>query len=192
MFIRTEDTPNPNSLKFIPGVDVLGNNHEPVFFKNEESTSISPLAGKLFSLPFVKNIMLGSDFITVTKDEDFTWESIKPDILIIIMEFFITGMSVLQKKNNIDISEEKTESESEDSPIVKEIKELIETRVRPAVAQDGGDITFYDFKDGIVYVILRGSCSGCPSSSVTLKQGIESMLQHYVPEVIAVEQVEDY
>ena len=189
MFIRTEDTPNPNSLKFIPGVDVLGSNNDPLFFKNESSTSSSPLVKKLFTLPFVKNIMLGSDFITVTKDDDFTWESIKPDILVMIMEFFITGVSVLESNND---SLAKKENTADDSPIVKELKELIETRVRPAVAQDGGDIIFHEFKDGIVYVELRGACSGCPSSTVTLKQGIESMLKHYVPEVIAVEQIEDY
>lgn len=181
MFIQTEETPNPNALKFIPGVSVLGRN-ETIYYQNQESAANSYLAEKIMSFNFVKSVMLGNDFITVTKVDEILWDSIKPDILVAIMEFFISGRPVLKK----EITDSKADVNVDETEIVKQIRELIETRVRPAVAQDGGDIVFVDFKDGIVYVELQGSCSGCPSSKVTLKEGIERMLKHYVPEIEAV------
>lgn len=186
MFIKTEETPNPNSLKFIPGIDVLGND-DPIFILNKEQASISELTEMLFKFDFIKNIFLGADFITVTKKEDITWDIIKPDILICIMEFFVLGKSII--KANSSTPSNSGEINENDSEIVKQIKELIEHKVRPAVAQDGGDIIYKGFEDGIVLLELHGSCSGCPSSSITLKNGIESMLKHYIPEVLGVEAI---
>jgi len=183
MFIQTEETPNPNSLKFIPGLDVIGAN-DPVNILSAEQASISPLAEMLFKFDFVRNVFLGSDFITVTKNDEITWDVIKPDILVTIMEFYVLGKKILK-----DEQEEKSVYDENDTEIVKQIKELIEHRVRPAVAQDGGDIIFKGFEDGVVLLELHGSCSGCPSSTITLKNGIESMLKHYVPEVVSVEAV---
>jgi len=183
MFIQTESTPNPLTLKFTPGVEVLENGT--VFFTSKDDASISPLATALFDIEGVNAIFFGSDFITVTKDEASHWEALKPIILTGIMDHFMAGKPVLLKANEV-----KAVTNEDDSDLVKQIKELIETRVRPAVAQDGGDIIFRGFEDGIVQLELHGSCSGCPSSTVTLKNGIENMLKHYVPEVIAVEAVE--
>lgn len=184
MFIQTENTPNPNSLKFIPGTIVMGE-EQPLQFNDRESANISTLAKVLFEHDFVTSVFLGSDFITVTKSDQYDWSIIKPDILVTIMEFFVSGENILinQNKQNHNIVNDN------DSEIVKQIKELIETKVRPAVAQDGGDIIYNDFKEGIVYLELHGACSGCPSSTITLKNGIESMLKHYVPEVISVEAI---
>lgn len=190
MFIQTEETPNPNSLKFIPGKDVLGN-EQPIQFYNSQEAEISNLAEMLFKFDFVEAVFLGSDFITVTKKKDFTWNIIKPDLLVTIMEFYVVGKSVMKNNREHQVSNSNSINEN-DSEIVKQIKELIEIRVRPAVAQDGGDIIFKDFVDGVVKLQLHGACSGCPSSTITLKNGIESMLKHYVPEVIAVEAVNDY
>ncbi len=182
MFIQTEITPNPESLKFLPGVNI---SPAPMNFLDYSQASNSPLAQKLFSLPYVKSIFLGYDFITVTKQETSQWEIIKAEILVTIMDFLISGQVAVNestvKENNItDLDEDK---------IVKEIREIIETRVRPSVMQDGGDIVFHDFKDGIVRLELHGACSGCPSSTVTLKNGIENMLKYYIPEVISVEAI---
>lgn len=182
MFIQTEETPNPESLKFLPGVNISS---VPVNFSSEQEASDSPLAQKLFSLGFVKSVFLGPDFVTVTKNSDNQWEFIKAEILVTIMDFLISGMeavnhSVKAAKTNVLYTED-------EEKIVKEIREIIEDKVRPAVMQDGGDIIFHDFKNGIVRVELHGACSGCPSSSVTLKNGIENMLKYYIPEVIAVE-----
>lgn len=182
MFIQTEATPNPLTLKFIPGVEVMKTGT--VFFTGREDASISPLASTLFDIDGVTAIFLGSDFITVTKDESSHWEALKPILLTAIMDHFVAGKPVMIKAGTAA-----PVSDENDSDLVKQIKELIETRVRPAVAQDGGDIIFHGFKDGIVTLELHGSCSGCPSSTVTLKNGIENMLKHYVPEVIAVEAV---
>ena len=182
MFIQTEATPNPLTLKFSPGVPVMATGT--AFLTSKEDGKISPLAAELFKIDGVTAIFLGSDFITVTKSEEASWDTLKAIILTSIMDHFVAGKPVMltaeQTSNSINDS---------DSDIVKQIKELIETRVRPAVAQDGGDIIFRGFEDGIVQLELHGSCSGCPSSTVTLKNGIENMLKHYVPEIIAVEAV---
>jgi len=183
MFIQTETTPNPLTLKFIPGIDV--NKGEPVGFTDKKSARKSPLAEVLFEIPEVKGVFLGSDFITVTRSEHKPWDLLKPEILTTIMEHFVAGRPVLLSEGE----ETAVTSNENDSDLVKQIKEIIETRVRPAVAQDGGDIVFHSFDEGIVRLEMHGSCSGCPSSTVTLKNGIENMLKHYVPEVIAVESV---
>lgn len=181
MFIQTETTPNPLTLKFLPGVTVMESGT--AFFTNVEDATISPMAIELFAIEGVKAIFLGSDFITVTKDEASSWDELKAPLLTSIMDFLVAKKPVmLSSKKEIIVNEN-------DSDIVKQIKELIETRVRPAVAQDGGDIIFHDFSDGIVQLELHGSCSGCPSSTITLKNGIENMLKHYIPEVIAVEAI---
>jgi Fe-S cluster biogenesis protein NfuA len=183
MFIQTETTPNPATLKFIPGVEVTGG--EPVNCSNFQEARVSPLAENLFKIPSVRGVFLGADFITITKSEDTDWSLLKPEVLTTIMEHFVAGRPVL-----VD-NERGSENyyDENDSELVKQIKEIIEFRVRPAVAQDGGDIKFHSFEDGIVKLVLHGSCSGCPSSTVTLKNGIEGMLKHYVPEVMAVEAV---
>ncbi|MDE3017286.1 MAG: NifU family protein [Pseudomonadota bacterium] len=181
MFVQSETTPNPLTLKFIPGVPVLGNGT--AFFTSAEAAAPSPLAESLFKISGITAIFLGLDFITVTKEEDIAWDSLKPLIFNCIMDHFVAGKPVMREAHTVAPS---GENESE---IVKHIRELIDTRVRPAVAQDGGDIIFRGFHDGIVELELHGSCSGCPSSTMTLKNGIENMLKHYVPEVIAVEAV---
>jgi Fe-S cluster biogenesis protein NfuA len=185
MFIQTEETPNPESLKFIPGCTVV-ESADIVSFNNIEEASNSALATELFKTGYVNSVFLGHDFITITKDSNYDWQIIKPDLLVIIMDYFITGEAVAILDRHDTFVEEEEYAE-EDKEIVKEIKELIDARVRPAVAQDGGDIIFKSYKNGIVYVHLRGACSGCPSSTVTLKEGIEKLLQHYIPEIEAVE-----
>jgi len=182
MFIQTEETPNPESLKFLPGVNI---SNMPMNFLDKSQAINSPLAQKLFELGYVKSVFLGYDFITITKQEDAKWEFIKAEILVTIMDFLVSGMEAVIKASD---KSEAVISEDEDK-ISKEIREIIETRVRPSVMQDGGDIVFHDFKDGIVRVELHGACSGCPSSTVTLKNGIENMLKYYVPEVISVEAI---
>jgi len=183
MFIQTEETPNPLSMKFIPGKDVTGG--APISFSSRNAEINSPLAKKLFELEYIESVFLGSDFITITKNEHADWYIIKPEILVTIMEFFISGKPV------IGTAVSKDTSVVEDSDIVKQIKEIIETRVRPSVEQDGGDITFHSFENGIVKLELHGACSGCPSSTVTLKDGIENLLKHFIPEVQSVEAVEE-
>lgn len=188
MFIQTEKTPNPNTLKFVPGEKVLESGT--ATFKNkEEASDKSPLASVLLEIPNVEMVFFGSDFITVTKAEEEDWNMIKAHILTNIMDHYISNRPIMigeKKATNSNINKANTASEG-DSEIVKEIKELIDTRVRPAVAEDGGDIIFQDFREGIVYLELHGACSGCPSSTATLKNGIENMLKHYIPEVEAVE-----
>jgi Fe-S cluster biogenesis protein NfuA len=183
MFIQTEQTPNPATLKFLPGRPVMTSGT--ANFTSEESARISPLAERLFSLPEVTGVFLGSDFVTVSKTDESDWYLLKPAILAAIMEHFTAGRPMLLA----DPAEGPTGNDEEDDEIVAQIKELLETRVRPAVAQDGGDITFYDFEDGVVYLHMQGSCSGCPSSTATLKAGIENMLRHYIPEVVEVRAV---
>lgn len=187
MFIQTESTPNPLTLKFTPGVDVMASIPQggTMFFTSKDDADISPLAVALFDVEGVSAVFFGSDFITISKDEASHWEALKPILLTTIMDHFMAGKPVMNAGGAAASS-----INENDSDIVKQIKELIETRVRPAVAQDGGDIIFRGFEDGIVQLELHGSCSGCPSSTVTLKNGIENMLKHYVPEVIAVEAVE--
>jgi len=182
MFIQTEETPNPNSMKFIPGTDVSPS--APLNFTSAKECTQSPLAENLFKLQYVEGVFLGKDFVTITKQTNTDWNLIKPEILLLLMEYFSSGKpSVIDSKTKKEIPTE------QDSDVVAQIKEIIEEKVRPAVAQDGGDIIFHSFENGIVKLELHGACSGCPSSTVTLKNGIENMLKHYVPEVIEVEAV---
>lgn len=179
MFIQTEDTPNPATLKFIPGVPVM--KAGTIDFPSAEEAARSPLAERLFRVEGVTRVFLGSDFVTVTKRADREWHVMKPAILGAIMEHFTVGAPVVHDAHVIAAA-----TADDDDEVVKQIKDLLETRVRPAVASDGGDIEFDRFEDGVVYLHMRGSCSGCPSSTATLKMGIENMLKHYVPEVVAV------
>ena len=181
MFIQTEQTPNPATLKFLPGRPVM--NQGTANFTEAKAANASPLAERLFSLPEVAGVFFGADFITVTKQDDGDWYRLKPAILAVIMEHFTAGRPVFAIAD--DAAPAPLADEEEDE-IVSQIKELLETRVRPAVAQDGGDIIFHDFEDGVVYLHMQGSCSGCPSSTATLKAGIENMLRHYIPEVTEV------
>jgi Fe-S cluster biogenesis protein NfuA len=188
MFIQTEATPNPATLKFLPGRTVLGEGAV-ADFPSAETAGRSPLARALFQVPDVSRVFFGSDFISVTK-RDGDWKHLKPAILGAIMEHFTQGLPLMEGS----AAEQEDDGESfseEDAEIVDQIKELIETRVRPAVAQDGGDIIFrgFDGNSGVVLLHMQGSCAGCPSSVMTLKNGIENMLRHYVPEVTAVEAV---
>jgi Fe-S cluster biogenesis protein NfuA len=178
MFIQTEATPNPATLKFLPGRVVLPQGT--MDFRKSEDAGASPLAEKLFEVEGVEGIFFGHDFISVTKG-DAEWQHIKPAVLGAIMEHFMSGAPVTRD----EMAEESDEEfyEAGDETTVGTIKELIETRVRPAVAQDGGDITFRGFRDGVVYLSMRGACSGCPSSTATLKHGIQNLLRHFVPEV---------
>jgi len=180
MFIQTEQTPNPATLKFLPGCTVMESGT--ANFPERGAAARSPLAERLFQLPDVAGVFLGTDFITVTKNGDSEWHQLKSAVLAAIMEHFTAGRPVLIG----DQSPAEGEAVEEDDEIVSQIKELLETRVRPAVAMDGGDITFEDFADGVVYLHMQGSCSGCPSSTATLKAGIENMLRHYIPEVTEV------
>ena len=188
MFIQTEATPNPATLKFLPGRDVLVG--EPRDFRSVEAAAASPLATGLFGISGVTGVFLGSDFISVTKD-DTNWAHIKPAILGVIMDHFLSGKPVIVE-GGVDVAnfDEVDEFfEEEDSETVEVIKELLATRVRPAVAMDGGDITFKGFKEGTVFLHMQGACSGCPSSTATLKSGIENLLRHFVPGVEQVQQV---
>jgi Fe-S cluster biogenesis protein NfuA len=186
MFIQTEQTPNPATLKFLPGCPVMTSGT--ANFTSEEAARTSPLAERLFSLPEVTGVFLGADFVTVMKSEEGDWYRLKPAILAVIMEHFTAGRPVLLGESAVSAAAVATSEEDEDE-VVAQIKELLETRVRPAVAQDGGDIIFHDFEDGVVYLHMQGSCSGCPSSTATLKAGIENMLRHYIPEVVEVRAV---
>jgi Fe-S cluster biogenesis protein NfuA len=181
MFIQTEETPNPATLKFLPGRAVMQSGT--ANFPTPESAARSPLAERLFDLEGVKGVFLGADFVTVTKGADCDWHLMKPAILGVIMEHFTANRPVILE------SAPGGSGDDEDSEIVAQIKDLLETRVRPAVAQDGGDIIFQGFEEGVVYLHLQGSCSGCPSSTATLKMGIENMLKHYIPEVTEVRAV---
>ena len=182
MFIQTEATPNPATLKFLPGRDVLEG--EPRDFRTSESSSISPLASALFEVPGVEGVFLGSDFISVTKDSA-EWSHIKPAILGVIMEHFLSGKPVIADGTAAQETGDEFFEEA-DAETVEVIKELLATRVRPAVAMDGGDITFKGFKEGTVFLHMQGACSGCPSSTATLRHGIQNLLKHYVPDVVEV------
>ena len=186
MFIQTETTPNPATLKFLPGRTVLATGTLEMHDKAEAVKS--PLAERLFDVANVSGVFLGSDFITVTKS-DGEWPQLKPAILGVIMEHFMSGAPVVTEGESGEASEAGEFFEAGDADTVATIKELIETRVRPAVANDGGDITFRGYKDGVVYLAMKGSCSGCPSSTATLKHGIQNLLRHFVPDVTEVRPV---
>jgi len=193
MFIQTEDTPNPQSMKFVPGQPVLGIGELGMDFPTFESAAASPLAQTLFETDGVMGVFLGADFITVTKAEAVEWMHIKPAILGAIADFLTAGLPVLAEgaKSQGAAAPSLDDYEGEDRETVEQIIELINTRVRPAVAADGGDIVFKYFepRTGVVFLAMRGACAGCPSSAMTLKAGIENMLKHYVPEVVSVEAV---
>jgi len=185
MFIQTQDTPNPNSLKFLPGMEVLESST--MDFPSVSEASCSPLAKLLFRIEGVKSVFLGPDFITITKvDNEAEWKSIKPEVFATIMDFFSSGLPVVTE---VTESDDVTTHSEEDEDTVLMIKELLDTRIRPTVQEDGGDIIFKSFKDGIVYLKMQGSCTTCPSSMVTLKSGVQNMLQFYIPEVVSVEQI---
>jgi Fe-S cluster biogenesis protein NfuA len=183
MFIQTEQTPNPASLKFLPGCEVMVRGTAE--FKNSGEAHASPLAERLFKIPGIAGVFLSGDYVTVTKAGDFDWSLLKPQILGALMEHFTTGQKVML---NEDVAQASSAS-ADDNEIVKQIKELIDTRIRPIVAQDGGDIVFSSFENGIVYLHMRGACAGCPSSTATLKGGIENMLRHFIPEVNEVQAI---
>lgn len=180
MFIQTEATPNPATLKFIPGRPVL--DHGTMEFLDPEESKASPLAARLFEIEGVKGVFFGTDFISVTKGEG-EWQHIKPAILGVIMEHYLSGQPVATGAPQPEGGESGEFFAAEDKEIVDTIKELLETRVRPAVAQDGGDITFKGYREGVVFLNMRGACSGCPSSTATLRHGIENLLRHFIPEV---------
>ncbi|MCA8931292.1 MAG: NifU family protein [Rhodospirillaceae bacterium] len=183
MFIQTEETPNPASLKFLPGKTVLGSGT--MNFADAEAAEVSPLAVRLFHIPGVTNVFFGADFVTVTKAADKDWFMMKPPVLGAIMEHFVSGDPVVHEG-----AADTEAAATDDDEVVLQIKELLDTRVRPAVAMDGGDIVFEGFENGVVYLQMHGACSGCPSSTMTLKAGIENMLRHYIPEVTEVRPVQ--
>lgn len=185
MFIQTEATPNPATLKFLPGRPVLENGT--LEMRSAADAAKSPLAERLFGIAGVNGVFFGSDFIAVSKS-DGEWPQLKPAILGAIMEHFISGAPLLKEGEGAGAASEEF-FDAADEEIVTTIKDLIESRVRPAVANDGGDITFKGFKEGVVYLHMKGACSGCPSSTATLRHGIQNLLRHYVPEVIEVRPV---
>jgi Fe-S cluster biogenesis protein NfuA len=192
MFIQTEITPNPNTLKFIPGHILLDKGSYD--FDSIDAAAKSPLALRMFHVEGVTGVFIGEDFISITKAEDKDWDVLKPHILSDLMDHLVANKPVILENNDAqqaeDLGEEKIDYSEEEQKIVEEIKELLDSRVRPAVAVDGGDIIFNKFVNGVVYLKMRGACSGCPSSTVTLKNGIENMLRYYIPEVVEVKQVD--
>jgi Fe-S cluster biogenesis protein NfuA len=190
MFIQTEVTPNPATLKFLPGKTVLESGTAD--FASPDTADVSPLATRLFEIPGVTGVFFGYDFITITKEErdndGSDWAHLKPAVLGVIMEHFMSGQPVIIDDATVPETGEEF-FEEDDQQIVDTIKELLDTRVRPAVAQDGGDITFRGFREGIVYLHMKGACAGCPSSTATLKHGIQNLLRHFIPEVSEVEAV---
>ena len=186
MFIQTESTPNPATLKFLPGQTVL--DMGTADFPSAEGAAASPLATRLFAVSGVKGVFFGNDFVTVTKGDDTDWDHVKPAILGAIMEHYQSGQPVMAD-NMQQAGSGHAAHDGEDAEIVGQIKELLDSRVRPAVAQDGGDITFHGFERGVVYLHMQGACAGCPSSTLTLKMGIENLLRHYIPEVTEVRPV---
>jgi len=184
MFIQTEPTPNPAALKFLPGRAVLP--HGTLDIRDPEAAAQSPLAERLFEVTGVSGVFFGSDFISVTKASG-EWQQLKPAILGAIMEHFMSGAPLLRGETDTAASTGDGEFfDAKDAETVATIKELLETRVRPAVENDGGDITFRGFKDGIVFLDMKGACAGCPSSTATLRHGIQNLLRHYLPDVVEV------
>tara|TARA_B100001248_G_C27164571_1_gene355098 strand:- start:42 stop:611 length:570 start_codon:yes stop_codon:yes gene_type:complete len=187
MFIQTEETPNPSTLKFIPGKNLLeGGTLE---FKSQEEAKKNSLAKILFSEEKVKSVFIGKDFLTVTKSESVEWEILKPTLLSLILDYFSSGGEIETSDLDTNTSTKEIKYTKKDQEIVNKINELLEERIKPAVAQDGGDINFVKLQKGIVFLELRGACSGCPSSTITLKSGIENMLKYYIPEIDSVEAV---
>ena len=188
MYIETETTPNPATLKFLPGQEVMASGTRE--FTNDEDAAASPLADALFSLGDVTGVFFGRDFISVTAGPGVEWSSLKPQVVAMLLDHFVSGAPLFTGGSAAQIAVPADDEAIGDDPahaeIVEQIKELIETRVRPAVANDGGDIVYRGFREGVVYLAMQGACSGCPSSTATLKQGIESLLKHYVPEVVEV------
>jgi Fe-S cluster biogenesis protein NfuA len=182
MFIETEGTPNPATLKFLPGREILGD--LTADFADADAALLSPLADALFGLPGVARVFLGGDFVTVTKAADSDWAALKPQVLGLLMEHLLNNRPIVNEHAAL-LAEDVDPADAE---VVAQIKELLDTRVRPAVAGDGGDIIFRGFRDGVVSLKMQGSCAGCPSSTATLKHGIENMLKHYIPEVLSVTQ----
>ena len=182
MFIQTEATPNPATLKFLPGCQVMGRGT--ANFTDLEAAGRSPLATRLLQMDGVTAVFLGADFIAVTKADDKDWQVMKPQVLSAVMDHFTAGEPVIADNGDA------AEAGDEEDGIAQQVKELLDTRVRPAVAQDGGDIVFRGFEDGVVYLHMQGACRGCPSASATLKHGIENMLRHYIPEVTEVRAVD--
>ncbi|MBX3506760.1 MAG: NifU family protein [Parvibaculum sp.] len=187
MFIQTEATPNPATLKFLPGREVLGEGRA-ADFPTAEAAERSPLAMRLFAVENVSGVFFGADFITVTKSSG-EWQHLKPALLGAIMEHFTSGAPILFAAGGTEDDDGHAAHEGEDGEIVTQIKEILDTRVRPAVAQDGGDITFQGYEAGVVFLNMQGACAGCPSSTVTLKRGVENMLKHYIPEIVEVRQI---
>ncbi|MDD2794990.1 NifU family protein [Acidocella sp.] len=182
MFIETEGTPNPATLKFLPGREILGD--LTADFADADEALLSPLADALFGLPGVARVFLGGDFVTVTKTAEADWAGLKPQVLGLLMEHLLANRPIMSEHAGLQAED----VDPADAEIVAQIKELLDTRVRPAVAGDGGDIIFRGFRDGVVSLKMQGSCAGCPSSTATLKHGIENMLKHYIPEVLSVTQ----
>ncbi|MDD3030016.1 MAG: NifU family protein [Alphaproteobacteria bacterium] len=181
MFIQTEETPNPATLKFLPGREVAGEGvHD---FGSAEEAVNSPLAQRLFAVEGVRGVLLGKDFIAVTKADDETWPALKPALLTSIMDHFLSGHQAVLSEGA------REEAPLADSDVVVQIRDLLDHKIRPALAQDGGDVSFKKFEDGIVYLSLKGACAGCPSATLTLKAGVEALLRHYIPEVLEVRQV---
>ena len=183
MFIQTETTPNPNAVKFIPGNEISPSQNFD-FRTPEEAMSVSPLAKMLFEIGDVTGVYLARDFVSVTKDDSADWAMIKPRVLAVIMDHALSGLPVVDEKAVAD-----KQAAAQNDPVVAQIIDILDERVRPAVANDGGDIVFDRFEDGVLYLHLRGACAGCPSATMTLKQGIENMMKHFVPEVQEVRQV---
>ncbi|MEM0988764.1 MAG: NifU family protein [Pseudomonadota bacterium] len=186
MFIQTEATPNPATLKFLPGKTVMTAGSAD--FPTADAAANSPLAGRVFGVEGVVGVFLGPDFVSVSKNDTVDWGHIKPAILGAIMEHYQSGDAVIAGEA-ADTDDGHAAHDGPDAQVVGQIKELLDTRVRPAVAQDGGDITFHGYDDGIVYLTMKGACAGCPSSTMTLKHGIENLLRHYIPEVVEVRPV---
>jgi Fe-S cluster biogenesis protein NfuA len=187
MFIETETTPNPATLKFLPGQEVMPAGTRE--FTDDDKAEASPLAAALFSLGDVAGVFFGRDFVSVTAGEGVDWSALKPQVVSILLDHFVSGAPLFAQAGNgiaVPAEDEDNGDDPADADIVAQIKDLIETRVRPAVANDGGDIIYKGFREGVVYLTMQGACSGCPSSSATLKQGIEGLLKHYVPEVTEV------
>ena len=182
MFIQTETTPNPDTIKFIPGKILL--QEGTLSYNDMQRAKASPLAFKLFQVNGVRGVFIGKDFISVTRDPDTDWQPLKPLLLSVIMEYLLSEEPILLEENK-----EEFVSNVKDTQLIKEIKDLLETKVRPAVAGHGGDIIFHSYNDGILTLEMQGSCSGCPSSTATLKMGVENMFRHYLPEVTEVKQL---